>query len=67
MLELARTKADEKGFSNVQDFIKETLRENLYDDISKKELVLVKNLLAASEEQNLWGTEKELFAKLRRK
>ncbi|MGA1823002.1 MAG: hypothetical protein ACMUIG_10805 [Thermoplasmatota archaeon] len=50
----------------MQEFIKETLREKLYEreEISKEELELVKKLITASEEKGLYGTEKDLFDRL---
>ena len=68
MLVSAKSYAEEHGFSTVQEFIKETLREKLFEeDITKKEMVLVKKLVKATEEKGLYGTEKELFKKLKRK
>jgi hypothetical protein len=54
----ARAYAEEHGFGTIQDFIKETLREKL---------ALVKKLAEVSEKKGLYGTEEELFKKLRRK
>lgn len=50
------------GFGNVQDFIKETVREKLFEDvyITKKEMILLDKLVAVSNEKNLFGTEEEL-------
>ena len=50
-------------------FITETIREKLFDEpeISKEELELVKKLVEVSEKKKLYGTEKELFDKLRRR
>lgn len=69
ILNSARTYSEEHGFSTIQDFIKEALREKLFDEpeISKEELALVRKLAKASEKKNLYGTEEELFKKLRRK
>jgi len=68
MLTSAKNHAKTNGFSNVQEFIKETLREKLFEKpISKKELALVKKLILASEKNKLYGSEKELFKKLRSK
>lgn len=60
-------KSKSRGFSSIQEFIKETLREELFDEnqISNEELVLVKKLIKVSEEKNLYGDEEELFSKLR--
>jgi Arc/MetJ-type ribon-helix-helix transcriptional regulator len=69
LLSSARSYAEERGYGNLQDFIKETIREKLFEEptISKEELQLVKKLAKVSEKNNLFGTEKELFAKLRKK
>ena len=57
------------GFSTVQEFIKETVREKLFEepDISGEELELVNKLAIATEERNLYGTEEELFKRLKRR
>ncbi len=67
-LDKAKGYAQEHGFGNVQELIKETLRERLFGEtlITKEELMLVRKLARATEEKNLWGTEEELFEKLRR-
>ena len=69
MLNSAQTYAEEHGFGTVQEFIKETIREKLFDEpeITKKELELVKKLVDVSEKKNLYGTEEELFKKLKRR
>jgi len=68
MLVSAQTYVEKHGFNTVQDFIKELMREKLFEEsaISKEELTLVKKLIEASEKKNLYGTEAELFNKLRR-
>ena len=68
MLTTAKSYSEEHGFGSVQDFIKETIREKLFDeaDISQEELELVKKLAVVSEKKKLYGTEKELFKRLRR-
>ncbi len=65
----ARSYAKEHGFGTIQEFIKETIREKLFDEpeISKEELALVKKLAEVSEKKNLYGTEEDLFKKLRRR
>ncbi len=65
----AKAYSEEHGYGNIQEFIKETIRERLFDEpeISKEELVLVKKLVEVSEKKNLYGTEEELFKKLRRR
>lgn len=69
IITLARSYSDEHGFNTIQDFIKETIREKLFDEpeISKEELALVKKLVEVTEKKNLYGTEEDLFKKLRRK
>ena len=61
----AKKRAEKNGFGTVQEFIKETLREKLFEDISAKEVKLVKSLIALSEKRELYGSEKELFKKLK--
>ena len=65
----AKAYSEEHGYGNIQEFIKETIRERLFDEpeISKEELVLVKKLVEVSEKKNLYGTEEELFKKLSRR
>jgi stalled ribosome rescue protein Dom34 len=67
LLNSANKQATIQGFATIQEFIKEVLREKLFDEneISKEELTLVKKLMQANEEKNLYGTEKELFETLR--
>lgn len=69
MLSSARTYSKKHGFNSIQDFIKEIIREKLFEEpeITKEELDLIKKLAAVSEKKNLYGTEKELFSKLRRR
>ena len=69
ILTSAQAYAAEHGFSTVQEFIKEIVRERLFDEpeISKEELALVRKLVEVSEKKNLYGTEEELFKKLRKK
>lgn len=69
MLSSAKDYAKANGFDNLQELIKETLREKLFEtnNVSSKELTLMKKLVQASEKGSLYGTEKELFRKLRRK
>ena len=53
----AQTYAEEHGFNSIQEFIKEAIREKLFEkpEISKEELALVRNLVEASEKNNLYG------------
>mgnify|MGYP006312245863 CR=1 FL=1 len=68
VLVLAKNYAKEKGCGTSQDFIKEIVREKLFDEpeMKKRELKLVNSLFEISEKKNLYGTEKELFKKLKR-
>ena len=68
MVTSASEYAQKHGFSNVQELIKESLREKLFEEpmITREELLLVKKLAQVTQEKNLWGTEEELFRKLKR-
>lgn len=67
LLSSAKSYTEKHGFGSIQEFIKETLREKLFDEpeISKDELALINKLVEVSEKKNLYGSEKELFNKLR--
>jgi len=67
LLNSAQSYAEEHGFGTVQDFIKETVREKLFDEpeVTKEELHLVRKLAEATEKENLYSTEEELFKKLK--
>jgi len=68
LLVSARTYAEKHGFGTLQDFIKETVREKVFEEeISPGELKLVRTLAEVAEKRNLYGTEEELFKKLRRR
>ena len=69
LLEQSRDYAEKHGFGTVQELIKESLREKLFDKplISKEELILVKKLVEVTKNKNLCGTEEELFKKLKMK
>ena len=64
----AQKYAKKHGFGNIQELLKETLREKLFPEtmISKKELLLVKKLIQATNEKGLWKSEDELFKALDR-
>ena len=68
LLDKATTYAKKNGFNNIQELIKESLREKVFGEaiITKEELMLVKKLAQLSEEKNLWETEEKLFNKLKR-
>ena len=69
VLTSAQTYAEEHGFNSIQEFIKEAIREKLFEklEISKQELALVRKLVEVSEKKNLYGTEEQLFKKLKRR
>ena len=68
MLVKAKARAQKQGFGTVQEFIKEALREKLFEEhISKEELALVKKLAEVSIKKGLLGTEDELLQNLRKK
>ncbi len=69
MLEKAQVKARRQGYENLQEFIRELLREKLFEivEVSVKEMDFLKRLHKISEEKGLYGTEKELFEKLNKK
>jgi len=69
LLNSAKSYSTEHGFGSIQEFIKETIREKLFDmpEISNNELSMIKKLVEVSEKKKLYGTEKELMNKLRRK
>ena len=69
MLKKAQVKARRQGYENLQEFIRELLREKVFEivEVSKKEVDFLKKLYAVSEDKGLYKTEKELFAKLDKK
>ena len=69
LLEQSIEYAKKNGFGNVQELIKESLREKVFEQpmITKEELILVKKLAEVTKKNNLFGTEEELFRKLKRK
>ncbi len=69
MIVSASAYAEKHGYGTIQEFIKETVREKLFKEktITKKEFVLVKKLLEISNKKKLYGSEEQLFAKLKGK
>jgi Arc/MetJ-type ribon-helix-helix transcriptional regulator len=67
MLTLVRKHSESKGFENIQDFIRETIREKIFGEpeLTPKEFALVKRIIDSGKKRNLFGTEEELFKKLR--
>ena len=67
MLTSAQKYARNYGFSTVQEFIKETVREKLFEEsLTKKEISLIKKIIKVSKEKNLLVSEEELFKALRK-
>ncbi len=69
LLFAAKEYSREHGFGSIQEFIKEIMREKLFDEpeISKEELDAVRELASVCESKGLYGNEKDLFKKLRRR
>ena len=67
LLDSAKDYAEKHGYGNVQNFIRETMREKMFDEpsVTAEELKLVTKLIKASREKDLFGTEEELFEKLK--
>ena len=63
LLTNAQKYAKEHGFGTLQEFVKETIREKVFEeaDITKQELELVTKLAEVTEKRDLYGTEEELF------
>jgi Arc/MetJ-type ribon-helix-helix transcriptional regulator len=63
MLRVAQSYADKNGYSNVQELVKETLREKLFEEekLSKKEITLVKRIVAESKKPGFYAAEKDLL------
>ncbi|MEK6963214.1 MAG: hypothetical protein AABX70_02210 [Nanoarchaeota archaeon] len=68
MLKTARTMADVRGFDNLQDFIRETLREKLFEEENvsgicttlASEKALAKNWLSKEEDEAWKHLQKEI-------
>lgn len=63
LLETAKSYSEEYGFSNVQDFIKETIREKLFEEgeFSKEEIQLAKEFKSQVDKKSLYGTKEDLL------
>ena len=68
LLESAKTYSQLHGYGNVQEFIKETIRQKIFDepDLTGEELSLILKIAKVSEEKKLFKSEEELFKKLRK-
>ncbi|MBN1385398.1 hypothetical protein JW968_00290 [Candidatus Woesearchaeota archaeon] len=68
LLVSARNYAKKHGFGTLQDFIKETVREKVFEpELTAEEAALIKKLKRVSDERGLYGTEEDLFKALRRR
>lgn len=68
MLVAAKAHAEKNGFPSLQDFIRETIRERLFEpELTRQELKLVRKIYEKTEKEGLWGTEKDLFRALKKK
>ena len=67
MLALVRKHSESRGFENIQDFIRETIREKIFGEpeLTPKEFELVKRLIKVANDRKLYVGEEELFKKLR--
>jgi Arc/MetJ-type ribon-helix-helix transcriptional regulator len=63
MLKMATSYADKHGYSNVQELVKETLREKLFEEekLSKKEIMLVKKIVDESKKPGFYAAEKDIL------
>jgi metal-responsive CopG/Arc/MetJ family transcriptional regulator len=63
LLKVAQNYADKNGYSNVQELVKETLREKLFEEekLSKKEIILVKKIVEESKKPGFYAAEKDLL------
>ena len=68
LLAKASSYAEHQGYGNVQELIKESLREKVFEEqaVTKEEFMLIKKLAELTKNKNLYGTEEELFKKLRK-
>ena len=67
----ARAYSKKNGFGTLQEFIKETIREKLFEDeedeLTPKEMALIEKLIEVSDKHGLYCSEEELFEALGRK
>ena len=62
MLVAAKIHVQKHGFPSLQDFIRETIRERLFEpELTRKELKIVRKIYDEAEKKGLWGTEEDLF------
>jgi hypothetical protein len=67
MLSLVRKHSASRGFENIQDFIRETIREKIFSEpeLTPKEFGLVKRLIKVANDRKLYVGEEELLKKLK--
>ncbi len=66
MLLRVKNHAKKNGYDNVQEFIRETLRQTIVEErLTKKEIELVSKVIEVTKRKGSWSTEEELFKKLR--
>jgi hypothetical protein len=59
--------AKKHGFNNIQEFIRETVRERLFPErINKETANAITKFIQVCDEKGLWGTEEELMKELER-
>ena len=65
----AKNYAKEFGYENIQDFIRETIREKVFDEdyFTSKELELAKRLDVVAENHSLYGSMKDIEKLIERK
>ncbi len=68
LLASAKKYAQKNGYESLQELIKVSLREKLYgeEELTPQEMRLVKAFLKKADTEDKYGTEEELFRKLRR-
>jgi Arc/MetJ-type ribon-helix-helix transcriptional regulator len=67
MIKATQLYAKKNGYNNIQEVIKESLREKLFQNsLNSEEVSLVKSLFKIAESKKLYGSEEELFKKLKK-
>lgn len=70
LLHKAQAKAKKRGFGSVQEFIRDLVREDVYeydDSLTKEERELIDRMLALRHKKEAWGTEEDLWKALSKK
>lgn len=58
LLKASKKYSEKHGYANIQDFIRETVREKVFEE------ALISKLIKHFDDKKLYGTEKELMEKL---